>query len=156
MAVYITVKGGYLNDATKHWRLSAILRVVECCSSHAEAADWYKRRHIPLPSNCMVRGNRPLPASMTTYDNGTCNAVAKEDRTYQERAREHGSFLVCEALYRELVRPELISEKIMMKAFGRIPGTRTPPRITSQGLRSLVEQLGIANHVKHLDLICPE
>lgn len=156
VAVYITVKRDYLNHGVNHWRLTAILQVLERLDSHSDAATWYMTRRLPLPSNCIVPGNKPLPASKTAYKVGTCNAVSNADQEYRERAKNWGTVLVCDDLYKELDNPPVISERILMKVFNRIPGTRTPPEIKPHELRSLVEQLGIAQHVKGLDLICSQ
>lgn len=152
--VYITVKRDYLNYGSPHWRLTAILKVIERLDSHVEAADWYRKRLLPLPSNCMVPGNDPLPASMTAYKDGGCNVVLNEDRAYHQRAMDYGRFLVCKALYKALKCPPIISDQVMLKAFKSIPVTRNPPTIAARQLRLLVEHLGISSHVKQLDKIC--
>lgn len=154
--VYITVKRDYLDHGAKHWRLTAILQVLERLEAHSEAADWYAKNNFPLPSNCMIPGNAPLSVSKTAYKSGACNQVSKADYDYQVRARTWGTFLVCHDLFKELADPPVISERVMTRAFNRIPVTRTPPRILPQELRSLVEQLGIGQRVKRLNRICPE
>ena len=156
VAVYITVKRDYLNHGVNHWRLTAILQVLERLDSHSDAATWYMTRHLPLPSNCIVPSNKPLSASKTAYKVRACIAVSNADQEYRERAKNWGTFLVCRTLYKELDNPPVISERILMKVFNRIPGTRTPPEIKPRELRSLAEQLGIARHVKRLDFTCPQ
>lgn len=155
VVVYMTVKGDYLNTGAKHWRFTCILKVSKRLESHVEAANWYRRNHIPLPSNCMVPGNGPLPVSMTAHKSGICNAVLREDRSYQQRARDYGAFLVCTALYRQLDNPPMISPFLMNKVFRRFPVTRNPPQIEPEQLRSLIEQLGVTESVQQLDLLCP-
>lgn len=156
VVVYITVKRDYLSHGAKHWRLAAILQVLERRDSHSDARDWYVKNNLPLPSNCMVTGNAPLAVSKTAYKSGTCNEVSKADQDYRKRAKDNPEFLICRALYLELHSPTIISERMMMRAFKRIPPTRTPSQIEPHELLSLIEQLGITQNVKRLDRICPQ
>src|SRR5207253_136442 len=42
LVVYVTAKGRYENWPTEHWRLTAVLKVVERFASHEDAAAWYR------------------------------------------------------------------------------------------------------------------
>jgi hypothetical protein len=60
--IYVTTKGGWGR------RLVAVLRVRERFESHDEAAAWYRELGLPLPSNCWVDGNPPIPYEQTVQD----------------------------------------------------------------------------------------
>jgi hypothetical protein len=120
-------KAHYFNAVEGHWRLVAILKILASFETHAAAADWYRTKHLPLPSNCMVACNPPLPLEMTDRFH---NDLRRWDAIYRLRAKTWGIFHVCEPLFRELRHPAAITEVTMRSIFGRIPGTRNPPTIT--------------------------
>jgi hypothetical protein len=133
--VYITRKSSYFNTSARHWRLVAILRVKKTLSSHSNAADWYRTRHLPVPSNCMVFGNPPVPLDKTDQFH---DDLHRWDAIYRDRARRYGVFHICENIFRELNSPPLITEEMMKAIFGRIPGTRNPPAITNEQYERLL------------------
>jgi hypothetical protein len=147
--VYMTVKGRYEPERFSHWRLVAILRVIQRFESHKQAAAWYQGKGLPLPSNCMVEGNDPLSYGMTIgvippdrFGEGlsTDEILRKWDLGYKLRARKNGAFLACEAEFLELNQPPIITEAAMLQIFGRTPPTLTPPSISESeymALRSL-------------------
>ncbi len=138
--IYMTVKGSYESEASRHWRLVAILQVIHRFESHKEAAAWYVDSGLPLPSNCMVDENLHLPYEMTggtspkRFGNVTNldGLVRKWDLLYRVRARKCGVFLACRADFLELERPPMLTDEVMLNIFGRIPPTLTPPPITRQ------------------------
>jgi hypothetical protein len=65
VVAFITKKDWHGGHDESHWRLVAILRVLRRFETHADAAEWYRKRGLPLPSNCMVPGNPPLPLEKT-------------------------------------------------------------------------------------------
>jgi hypothetical protein len=105
--VYITKKSQYPGIAERHCRLVAILKVIATFQSHSSAAEWYRARQLPLPSNCMVFGNPPLPLEKTDR---FCDDLSRWDASYRLRAKTWGIFHVCEALFRELHHPPVITE----------------------------------------------
>jgi len=105
------------------WRLTALLRVKRYFGTHEQAAAWYRSEGLPLPSNCMVAGNRPLPLNRTIGPSG-CNELKEWDRHYQQRAREHSVFLACEPLWRNLHHPPPITREDWLAWKGR--PTQTP------------------------------
>lgn len=155
--VYMTVKGRYEPVQFSHWRLVAILRVVRRFESHNDAAAWYQARDLPLPSNCMVEGNNPLPYDMTigvippSKFGSTSNTDALLrvwDRGYRERASKCGVFLACETDFMELYQPPILTDETMLGIFGRIPPTLTPPAISESeyaALHALVQHSEIIN-----------
>jgi hypothetical protein len=134
--VYITKKGRYLGLAEKHWRLVAILEVIESFQNHAQAATWYRQIGQPLPSNCMVSVNPPMPLEKT---NKFYNDLRHWDAVYRLRARQCGVFHICRALYCELDNPPAITEAMMMKIFGKSPATRNPPTISEIAVNRFLE-----------------
>jgi hypothetical protein len=136
--VYMTVKGRYEPERFAHWRLVAILRVVQRFESHKQAAAWYQDNSLPVPSNCMVEGNNPLPYDMTIgvlppnkFGDGlsTDEILRKWDLGYKVRARKNGVFLACETEFLNFHKPPIITEPAMLQIFGRTPPTLNPPSI---------------------------
>jgi hypothetical protein len=125
---YVTVKSAGPR------RLVAILQVLHKLKNHAEGADWYRRKGLPLPRNCVVHGNDALdmslataPPRFTTYKNWSL--------IYILRSRRHPSFLVCRAVYRpELHNPPVVPENIFERPF---PNTRSPKQLTEKEFNKL-------------------
>lgn len=112
------------------WYLTAMLEVVQRFESHASAADWYRAMGVPLPSNCMVAGNPPLPLSHTEGLGAGCTELKEWDEFYQERAHKHGVLLRCNSLFQSLEAPPAITRDDWQAWIGRMPATRTPPPIS--------------------------
>lgn len=146
VVAYVTVK----NAERGQRRLPALLKVVRLFDTHVDAAAWFHDQGLPLPSNCLVPGNRPLHMSMSLHaafgphrecGKAGCNAW---DTGYQMRARQHGRFVVCEALHRDLDwSAPIVHEHHLTEAFGRIPPTRNPSDLPWKGLSRLLSLLGI-------------
>jgi hypothetical protein len=161
IAVYLTCEGKYPGAKEDHWRLTAILEVCECCPSHLDAAQWYRRRQIGLPTNCMVPGNPPLPLDKTerysevsiSFPFHACSperllpvldsTLLKWDQGYQDRATACGIFLICNPLFRELYDPPIVTRDALMKIFQKIPGTRNPGDISEEKFRQLKTFCGL-------------
>lgn len=114
-------------------RLTAVLKVHRVCASHRVAAQWYTGRRLPLPRNCMVRGNRPELMSRShrifeASDGPGDAAIRREwDSEYRRRAREHGTFVICKPLFRDLSwEAPVVSDRKLMRTFGHTPGTLNP------------------------------
>jgi len=103
--------------------LTAMLEVVKRFGSHDEAAQWYRDKGLPLPSNCMVRGNPPLPLRRT-HGVSRCGELKKWDEHYQQRADDRGVFLACKPLWLDLHDPPAITRR-EWELWGGAP-TRTP------------------------------
>ena len=147
--VYMTVKGKYPGYEERHWRLTAVLKVVKRFESHEAAARWYRKRGLILPSNCMVNGNPPLEVDMTA-NRRRYPSVKWWDSAYRKRVRQNPVFLATESLFLELQEPPLLTEHMLRQVFGRIPVTRTPPRITDDNCQNLLDLAG-ATHQGCLD-----
>ena len=140
--VYMTVKGNYEACRAEHWRLTSILRVMKRFESHEQAAEWYIEQDVRLPSNCLIRGNPPLQLDQTN-NYGKHRSVKCWDAGYRKRVREYPVFLACNTIFLNLNDPPVVTRKILCEVFGKIPGTRTPPRITNEQLRNLIQRVGI-------------
>jgi hypothetical protein len=65
------------------------------------------------------------------------------DRDYRARAWRCPVFLVTDPLFRELCEPPIVTEEMMEKAFGRIPGLLTPPAYPEARMSRLLELAGV-------------
>jgi hypothetical protein len=155
---YLTVKGTYEDDEEKGWRVVACLEVIERCSTHEEAAAWYRDRGLPLPSNCVVPGNEPLSPDRTSHglrsargvDPNTCHPakgcgggcddnLRGRDAEYRRRARKWPVFLITKAGFLDLVDPPQVTERDLWPIFGRVRGTQTPPEVSGHKFSRLFE-----------------
>ena len=155
LVVYLT-KPGKIKASEKYllrgeYKLTAILEVQEIFSTHQMAAEWYKSKGVALPSNCMVEDNPPNQFDRTV---GSFNS-AKEmkqfesfdeekkirrgeaiirawDRGYQQRADEYNNFVITKPLFLDIYNPLSISRELLIKWFGKVPGTQTPKLLTPQ------------------------
>jgi hypothetical protein len=145
---YLTVRGRYLGDSQSGWRLVAVLRIAERFDSHMEAAAWYKRQSLHLPSNCFVDGNPPKPLELTNGDppkevkereeHDPVRVIRLWDATYRQRISKWPVFLATKPDFLELIQPPQLTETQMSSIFGRVPSTLNPPVISSQQLEDLV------------------
>jgi hypothetical protein len=140
LAAYLAAKREYGDHPASHRRLTAVLRVRERFDDHEQAAVWYRAHDLPLPSNCMVNGNPPIPYERTVQD----SPEETWDRSYRARAWRCPVFLVTQALFRELHEPPVVTEEMMEEAFGRVPGLLTPPGYPEDRVRRLLELAGVA------------
>lgn len=139
--VYITSKGLYGDRKDRHWRLVAVLEVAERFETHAAAADWYRARRLPLPSNCVADGNPPLPVFLTLahgalHDGGW-------DATCIRRAATTGTLLVCRPRFLDLHASSALTPEDLAGLFGTIPNTRTPPVIAPAAFDALLARCAL-------------
>jgi hypothetical protein len=126
IVAYWTVQNAYLDVRKNHYRLVAILRVMECFESHEIAAEWYSAKMQKLPSNCMIpEKNAPIVWGKTNQKPVLkwIENVDQWDAEYEKRKGKYGNFVACQPLYRELYNPQVISVAAMKAEFGKIPGT---------------------------------
>lgn len=147
---YLTVKGRYDNERIAGWRLVAVLRVLHRLPTHEAAAEWYRGRGFPLPSNCIVNDNPPLELARTNgrppadVQRRVATAVDPErairlwDAGYRSRVTRSPVFLVCSAEYLELYAPVQIVEEDLRAVLGCTPGTLNPPAISCANLDDLL------------------
>lgn len=151
VVVYITFKGDYGNfPFGKHWRLPAILKVLHKFETHEAAAEWYREQNLPLPSNCLVEGNPPIPLERTCQVIGDqegkelpVTSLLEWDNRYQQRAAEQGAFLVCKPLFLNLRVPRVLTADNAKEIFrSREMSTRTPG-ITREAMDRLLQVCGV-------------
>jgi hypothetical protein len=145
--LYLTHKGRYGDLAYLHWRMTAVLKVVETCENHTLAAAWYNVRGLPLPSNCMVEGNDPMPLEQShrkTSVNGCGNGQVLRlwDKEYKKRAAKWPRFVICRPVFRELWEPPVVRERDLKAAFGHVPVTQNPPAFPIVTLDTLMQRIG--------------
>lgn len=137
IVVYLTKKDAYLSkEEVRH--LVAVLQVVKRFETHEDAANWYRERNLPLPSNCMVPGNPPVEFDKTAPSRKV-SSLRAWDAKYRLRVRDNPVFLICNPLYRELHNPPIITQEMLNLIFGKPPATRNPPKISPEQYQQLRE-----------------
>jgi hypothetical protein len=153
---YVTVKGRYGDLKKPHWRLTSVLRVVEVLPSHKDGAKWYESRNLPLPSNCMTRGNPPNPLERShkkfKMNHEGCGPSEHRkgmlrawDGSYRVRAMKYPQFVVCESLFTDLSwSAPVINEEHFVDAFEKAPATQNPGSLPRQDFVRLLKLLGVS------------
>jgi len=147
--VYLAVKRRY-GGATAHRRLVAILRVKEVLESHDDAAAWYCQHRLPLPSNCMAKGNACVPIARS-HGQSPCQCIRGDamrqrlwDREYSNRARRFPAYRVCVPLFIECTwSAPVVADANLVRAFRRIPGTQNPGVVDERMCMDFLRRLGI-------------
>jgi hypothetical protein len=134
--VYVTKKSTYGADV-HGWRLTAILEVIDVLKNHEQAQEWYKKKILPLPSNCMVKGNKPIPQEKSGLCGCSSGNYEEAELEYQRRAEKHPEFAVTKKIKTELKNPYTITDSVMKKILKRIPLLRTPPKIKEEEFNKL-------------------
>lgn len=127
--VYITKKD-YYGQNVKNWRVVAILEVEYVMQSHQEAANWYKDKGVPLPSNCIIEGNKRLTINETSVTSE--KKIKKFEGGYQQRVKEIPQYNICRKIKSEFETPKIITEQDMKIIFNKIPGTQNPKNLDEQ------------------------
>jgi hypothetical protein len=147
---YLTVKARFGLSRPRHRRLTAILAVRHRVCSHEAAAQWYCDRGLPLPSNCMVEDNPPEPLDRSSRCRQGCGSGSEDaslltwDAEYRARAEAHGTFLVCEPLFRDLSwGAPVVEDRHLVAAFGAVPGTQNPGALEAADFRELLRLIGV-------------
>ena len=164
VVAYMTAKFAYPLDTPPTRRLVAVLRIRKSWRSaegqpgteaHAQAAKWYHEQVLPLPSNCMAEGNKPMPLDKT--DRYMSN-LRLWDRHYRHVAEEHGVFHACESIFCEVNDPPRLTNRQLVEWFGAIPNTREfsplPTEKFVKMLRWLVSQTADAATGRRLEDLC--
>ena len=145
IAIYRTKKGEY--DAPfRHWRIVAMLKVLQVLPNHETAAAWYQNRNLQLPNNCMVAETAPFPKTHTMPLSKTKNrftSIYAWNAHYKRRSIDHPCVAVCAPLYVELFRPPIWTDEMELETFGRKVGTRNPPQIKLSEYRRILQLTGI-------------
>lgn len=143
LILYLTVQGRW-EDRRPHWRLVGLLRVVHTLPSHEAAATWYVSRGLPAPSNCTIRGSRPLPISRTAGVPRELAATTPKSRQlrawdagYKARALKTPKFVVTRAIHIYVRRPPKVERVHWNKVFGKVLNTQSPQNVAIEQLRCL-------------------
>jgi hypothetical protein len=149
--LYLARKHRYATEAERHWRLTAVLHVIEVFDSHEAAAGWYRQRSLPLPGNCMVPGNEPAPLDQSHRLTPFGDRLPDErllrlwDGEYRKRAADWGTFAVCEPLFVDLSwGAPVVHTEDLKDAFDRVPGTQNPGTVPLERLMRLMRRLGLS------------
>lgn len=119
-------------------RLVAVLRIKHSWSTHQEAAAWYRAQKLPLPGNCMVRGNEPLPLDYTDRYQDDLRAW---EAHYWQVARKHGDFHACEKIFCDVNAPPRLTNRQLVEWFGMIPDPRDPQPLAAKKFILMLEWL---------------
>ncbi|WP_309720282.1 hypothetical protein [Armatimonas sp.] len=155
VVTYITVSSFYppITDR-RHYRLTAVLEVLKRFEDHESAAAWYSGQGFPIPGNCIVPENPPLPLEKTVgfyfADDEALGKkvkrvpeqVAEWDRFYADRVSVCSLMLACKPLYTELHSPPAFDSKeaeAIFLEYGKMPGTLNPPAISPADFHRLME-----------------
>jgi hypothetical protein len=148
---YITVQGYYLSLRVPHWRLVAVLKVIQRFDSHEEAAIWYTQQGLSLPSNCLVKDNPPKNFELTNRnppvevkekmaaEKNFERTVRLWDAAYRSRVARWPVFLATEPLFLDVKNPPELNREDFETTFGGLPGTLNPPEITCSQLDALLQ-----------------
>ena len=148
IVVYMTRTGDYGAFSSGNRVLTAILEVVEIYDNHFDAAQWYEKHGVALPSNCIVPGNPPYEWSQTAGVNSRdFDNVAEWDAFYQARSRRIPVFIRAEKIYCVLYSPPVLTNAMLIDIFGRVPRTQTPPTISEHQFDKLLHAIGLELHM---------
>lgn len=144
---YMTVKRRF-GSSKPHRRLTAVLRVEEKLESHAAAAEWYRNRGYPLPSNCMVPDNPAQPLDRSHRCHRCADTMMDDDlhaawdRSYWKRAHEFGTVLICRIIHHSLDRgAPVVTDSDLKRHFRDIPGTQNPGALSEDSFRKFIRAL---------------
>lgn len=146
---YLTKQARYEEAAFKHHRLTAVLRVMDRCDSHKEAANWYRARGLPLPNNCMIEGNPPKPLAQShmhhKFGELTGDTLLRcWDKSYWLRSEQFGIVVICEVMFRDLSWDSpYVDDELVWQAFGRSLGTRNPGALPPAKFMKLLDLVGV-------------
>lgn len=147
---FMTQKRKYGLSGEAHRRLTAVLNVVDIQESHESAAAWYCQRNLPLPNNCLVMDNPPKLLEESHSHHKARNRLDDNrlrqvwEREYQKRAKNFGTFVICQSLFSRLSwEAPIIEDEYLIEAFGRIPGTQNPPAVPCNEFQHLMEIIGV-------------
>lgn len=162
IVVYITVKGKWFKDYD-HYRLIAILNVIEKKKNHLEAASWYRANNNQnIPSNCMIRSSPPYDYDKTAGNFSTKNEIErflnhpKEkqeligqrrvkiwNEDYLNKSKKWGDFVITKTIFKDLYDPPILTIEEMNRIFGKVPNTRNPNKISKEEFKELALYAGI-------------
>jgi len=144
----MTVKGKWFTDFN-HYRIIAILEVIERKDSHLQAKLWYTNKGLTIPANCMVENNPPHPFVETagryenqkdiknflTYPSEKQTIIGERiiklwDKEYLEKSKKWGTFIITRPIYLNLTDPPIFTDQDIYNIFKKMINTRTPKKLT--------------------------
>jgi hypothetical protein len=152
---YITVKRNYKPAASPGRYLVGGFRVLKRCTTHEEAAEWYRSRLLQLPSNCFVDGNNPFSFSLTggfsdskSYTKeleeldkepegvksfNYAQMISNWDISYKRKVNHNRTFIITESIKLDFKSPILLTAPLSEQIFGnKFPNTRSLRRIEEE------------------------
>ncbi|MBS1649983.1 MAG: hypothetical protein JSR09_09795 [Bacteroidetes bacterium] len=157
IVVYTTVKGKWSADFD-HYRIIAILEVIERKDTHLQAKSWYTSKGLKVPSNCMVDDNPPHSFLETAgrYENqkdiknfltfpAEKQAVIGErivklwDKEYLEKSKKWGTFIITKPIYINLTNPPILTDQDIYNIFKKKINTRTPKKLTPNEFKEVAK-----------------
>lgn len=157
IVVYVTVKGKWFTDFN-HYRLIAILEVIDRKETHMLARSWYYHKGIKVPSNCMVEGNPPYSFVETAgnYEKQTdignfLNYLPDKQKVIAERrikiwndeylrkSKKWGAFIITRPVYLNLDDPPILTEEDIFSIFSKRINTRTPKKLSKSEFKEIAK-----------------
>jgi len=157
IVVYMTVKGKWFADFD-HYRIIAILEVIERKDTHLQAKSWYTSKGLTIPSNCMIDDNPPHSFLETagryenqkdiknflTYPSEKRNIIGDRivklwDKEYLEKSKKWGTFIITRPVYINLTDPPILTDQDIHNIFQKKINTRTPKKITPSEFKELAK-----------------
>jgi hypothetical protein len=151
---YMTVKARYMRITGRG--LVAALEVIRVLPTHQAAARWYRERGLNVPSNCMVRGNLPIPVPRTrglprstdeswklwSKSRSGLPSLAAWDRGYVERARDFPCFVITQPIKGPVVaNPRIVRDEQINASLGtdKVPGTQSYKLLSDSSFAALLK-----------------
>lgn len=157
IVVYMTVKGKWSADFD-HYRIIAILEVIERKDTHLQAKSWYTSKGLTVPSNCMVADNPPHSYLETagryenqkdikhflTYPTEKQTVIGDRivklwDKEYLEKSKKWGTFIITRPVYINLTNPPILTDQDIYNIFKKKINTRTPKKLTPNEFKELAK-----------------
>lgn len=152
VVAYITTEFAYPPESVRMRRLVAVLRVKESwreqrsnrgLEAHAQAAEWYRKQDLCIPSNCMVleEGRVALDCTDRYGIRGNIATLEQWDDGYKLRAIECGAFHACEKIFCDVNDPPQFTTQQLAQWFGLPPGSRDTEPLPPEKFTLLLQWL---------------
>lgn len=161
IVVYMTVKGKWLTSFD-HYRIIAILEVIERKETHLQAKSWYTSKGLKIPSNCMVNDNPPHSFSETagryekqkdisnflTYPFGKQKIIGDRivshwDNEYLAKSKKWSCFIICKPIFINLTDPPVFTDEDIQNIFKKKINTRTPKKLSVNEFKQIAKMASI-------------
>ncbi|TMI66123.1 MAG: hypothetical protein E6H07_09530 [Bacteroidetes bacterium] len=148
IVVYMTVKGKWLTHFD-HYRIIAILEVIERKDTHLQAKSWYTNKGLTIPSKCMIHDNPPHSFNETggryekqkdisnflTYPPDKQKIIGDRivshwDNEYLAKSKKWSCFVISKPIFMNLTDPPILTDQDILNIFKKKINTRTPKKLT--------------------------